>query len=164
MTFDFGTNSTDGGLHNSGYASLTSTPDSKPTAKIKVGLGGRILQFSRTPSKEKILPFPTLEIDQPIKERFMSMQPRFERLLLEHVKANQRTGTEYKPMSTRLVMMGLSIETATAHIVVFCQPHQQRLIKRFLSTTLVKELCESSDPGVPSFKSLVVGQAPVLRT
>ena len=66
-------------------------------------------------------------------------------------------------MATRLMMMGTSREDAGTHIAVFCQPEQRDLIQRFVKSDDVKSMCQPSEPGVPSFKVAVIGNAPRLR-
>ncbi|KAH7121744.1 hypothetical protein B0J13DRAFT_648496 [Dactylonectria estremocensis] len=67
-------------------------------------------------------------------------------------------------MSTRLVMLGPSREEAMPDIVVFCHPEQHPSIKRFVKQRIVTEMCQSSNPGEPSFSVTIIGSAPRLRT
>ncbi|KAI1460088.1 hypothetical protein F4805DRAFT_15044 [Annulohypoxylon moriforme] len=123
---------------------------------------------SRTPSinlfdfarKKQIF---QVDVDDDTNERFKFVQTHFEKLLLEHVRAHQTAGTRYKPMSTRLVMIGCSRDDASPHIVVFCQPGQKRLVKQFATNPMIKDICQPSDSGIPSFKIKVIGNAPQLK-
>ncbi len=114
------------------------------------------LRFTKT---EKLVPMLDKEVDEPSKVRFQAIKPRFEKLLLEHILNAQRPGTKYKPMATRIIMMGTSTKGPSAHIVVLCQPEQKDVVQRFLRDPIIQDLCD----GVPSLKIAVLGYAPRLR-
>ncbi|CAM1510077.1 Fc.00g004120.m01.CDS01 [Cosmosporella sp. VM-42] len=153
---------------DSGYSSQRGTPLSDAHTERKpenFGVNSNPFSLlSRSSKKKRKTPFLDLHIDQSVTERFIAIQPHFERLLLEHVRRTQKRGARYQPMSSRLMMMGSSREDAVAEIIVFCQPEQERSIKKFVKQQMIIDICKSSDPAQHSFKVSVIGNAPRLRS
>jgi len=159
---------------DSGYSSLSGTPKSPSSGNqvesvtadiqsIKPAASTPTFSLGLFKRKEKIAPILGEEIDEPTREKFNAIKPRFERLLLEHVRTWQRPGTEHQPMSTRPMMMGTSKEDASPHIVIFCQSEQKSLIRRFVKQDIVQALFETGNIGERPFRVVVVGNAPRLR-
>lgn len=103
------------------------------------------------------------EIDEKTRDRFRAMQPSFEKLLLEYIRAHRKPGTRYTPMSTRLAMMGTSENDARPYILILCQPAQKSIIQGFTRQEIVRDMCRPGDLGVPSLEVLVLGKAPRLH-
>ncbi|KAI0545437.1 hypothetical protein F4679DRAFT_477928 [Xylaria curta] len=147
---------------DSGYSSLSTTPSEKSLEfnRAKCLPSGSIpLLFSK---KKKVF-FPDKPTDQPTRDRFRAIQPSFEKLLLEEIRGHQKPGTRYKPISTRLAMMGISENNAQPHVTVFCQPEQKRLIQAFIKKDIIVDICRPKDLGTPAFEVAVFGNAPRLR-
>jgi hypothetical protein len=165
----------EGNANDSGYGSQVSTGNTTPStapgdtlplpdhpgaprttsrAKLASKLFGR---------KLKVSPMLNAKVDEPSRKAFEAIKPRFERLLVEHIRQTQKPGDQYKPMSTRLIMMGTSMDSASAHIVVLCQPEQKDTVQRFVKSCNIRQLCEGANPGVTPLKVAVLGQAPRLR-
>ncbi|KAI1744809.1 hypothetical protein F4680DRAFT_467114 [Xylaria scruposa] len=147
---------------DSGYSSLSATPSEKSLEINRakwLPTGAISLLFSK---KKKVF-FPNKSTDQPTRDRFRAIQPSFEKLLLEEIRGHQKPGTRYKPISTRLAMMGISENDAQPHITIFCQPEQKRLIQAFVKKDIIVDICRPKDPGTPAFEVAVFGNAPRLR-
>ncbi|KAH8898846.1 hypothetical protein GQ53DRAFT_836861 [Thozetella sp. PMI_491] len=161
---------------DSGYssqsASTNGTPNTTPNSKLPAAKKTSISRDSPIPfpltglRKQKaaaVAPILDKEIDEPTRRRFAAIQPSFERLLLEHMRSSKRPGATYKPMSTRLVMMGVPGQDPSPYIVVFCQPEQRDSVRRFAKQGIVKDLCGEGEAGVRPLKVTVIGTAPRLR-
>ncbi|RYC60051.1 hypothetical protein CHU98_g6171 [Xylaria longipes] len=147
---------------DSGYTSLSTTPSEKSlrSDRVKSLHRGAIPLLFFTKKKVVFIDKPT---DQSTKTRFRAIQPSFEKLLLEEMRGHQKPGTRYKPISTRLAMMGTSENDAQPHIAVFCQPEQKRLIQAFVKKDIVVDIYRPKDLDAPSFEVIVFGNAPRLR-
>ncbi|KAI0474209.1 hypothetical protein F4859DRAFT_482265 [Xylaria cf. heliscus] len=151
-----------GNFTDSGYGSLSTTPREKPLGiDIVNPLRGTTIPLLFL--KKKKLVFIDKPTDQPTRDRFKTIQPYFEKLLLEEIRGHQKPGTKYKPISTRLAMMGTSENDAQPHIAILCQPEQKRLIQAFIKKDIVVDIYRPKDLGVPTFDVIVVGNAPRLR-
>ncbi|KAI0862225.1 hypothetical protein F4860DRAFT_133206 [Xylaria cubensis] len=146
---------------DSGYTSLSTTPSEKSLNRSE--------SLPRSPtiplffSKKKKVFFSDKPTDQPTRDRFRAIQPSFEKLLLEEIRGHQKPGTRYKPISTRLAMMGMSENDAQPHIAIFCQPEQKRLIQAFIKKDIIVDIYRPKDLGAPAFEVVVFGNAPRLR-
>jgi len=153
-------------FNDSGYGSSSTTPNTTPSTTLPPNQKPREFRGRLSPfailrgSKKKVVPIFDALIDECTRARFQTIQPHFEKLLLEHVQTGQKPGGRHTPMSTRIMMMGSSSSDATAHIVIFCRPEQKSLVQRFAKQDAVKNMCEPVDLGVPSFKIAVIDAAP----
>ncbi|KAI0894143.1 hypothetical protein F4806DRAFT_132327 [Annulohypoxylon nitens] len=145
------------GTKDSGYSSQSTTPSSNASAG---GETNNLFSSILFPQKKPLF---NVNVDEATEERFKIVQGHFEKLLLEYVREHQPVGAKYKPMSTRLIMIGTSSSDAVPHLVVFCQPKQKRLVEQFATSHIIKDICQPPDPGVPSFKIKVIGKGPKLR-
>ncbi|KAI0458939.1 hypothetical protein F5B21DRAFT_527756 [Xylaria acuta] len=147
---------------DSGYTSLSATPNEKPPGINRTNSlrGGPIPLFF---FKKRKVSFIDKPIDQSTRDRFKAIQPSFEKLLLEEMRSHQKPGTRYKPISTRLAMMGTSESDAQPHIAILCQPEQKRLIQAFVKKDIVVDIYRPKDLRVPVFEVIVFGNAPRLR-
>lgn len=156
------------GPNDSGCNSQTTTPGggNSNDKNAQTGHSQRLSSISFSLrlllNRKEFQHFPNIEISEASRRRFRVIQPHFEKLLLDHIRAKQRANEEYKPMSTRLMMMGYSQDAASAHIVVFCQSEQKAMVQKFVKNDCVKDLCETSDVGIPSFPVTVSDNAPRL--
>lgn len=155
-------------LPDSGYGSSLPSPDQNENHEKEK----RIISFSKKaipcalPNQKGLLVFKK-DVDLKTNLRFNEIVPEVERLLLSHIKSSSRVFSKSArsgPMAIRLVVLGKSEDDAKEHIVVFCPAALYKRVQRFFNKEkVVKELCEPSDPAVPSFKVVVNGQAPRLR-
>lgn len=145
------------GTKDSGYSSQSTTPSNYSSAG---GKNNNLFSSILFPQKKPLF---NVNVDEATEERFKIVQAHFEKLLLEYVREHQTVGAKYKPMSTRLIMIGTSSSDAVPHLVVFCQPKQKRLVEQFATSHIIKDICQPQDPGVPSFKIKVIGKGPKLR-
>ncbi|KAI0189563.1 hypothetical protein EV127DRAFT_105173 [Xylaria flabelliformis] len=146
---------------DSGYASLSTTPSEKSLDRSESIPRSPIISLLF--SKKKKVFFSDKPTDQPTRDRFRAIQPSFEKLLLEEIRGHQKPGTRYKPISTRLAMMGVSENDAQPHIAIFCQPEQKRLIQAFVKKDIVVDIYRPKGPSAPAFEVVVFGNAPRLR-
>ncbi|KAK4188587.1 hypothetical protein QBC35DRAFT_495866 [Podospora australis] len=147
---------------DSGYATTTNTPKTSRRRTLSKSLSNPVALLFSGPKKGPV-PVSGVEIDQVTRARFATIQPHFERLLLEHVRSGQKRGARYRPMSTRIMMMRTIEGETLPHIVVFCQPGQQTVVDKFAKQEAVRDICRPGELGVPSFEVAVVAAAPRLR-
>ncbi|KAK0705693.1 hypothetical protein B0H67DRAFT_389406 [Lasiosphaeris hirsuta] len=161
--------------NDSGYASQPKTrntipnrditPNDKVASSESPGASRAVsklidLLTSKLGTKVKLVPILNGNVDEPSRKTFDTVKPRFEKLLVKHILHLQRPGAIYRPMSTRLIMMGTSSEDATAHIVVLCQPEQKDAVQRFVRSPMIQDLFGKGDATVTPSKVAVLGQAP----
>jgi hypothetical protein len=101
--------------------------------------------------------------DEAMKTRFATIQPSLEKLLLNRILASQKAGTKYKPIATRLIMMGEPGQKPSPHIVIFCQPEQKDIIQRLAKSEIIKDLCRPTEIGGSCFQISITDNAPRLR-
>ncbi|KAF2964478.1 hypothetical protein GQX73_g9090 [Xylaria multiplex] len=139
---------------DSGYSSQSTTPKENPLPR-----GPLPLSFFKK-KRLSVIDVPTGQVTI---DAFREIQPYFEKLLLEELRARQMPGTRYKPISTRLAMMGTSESDARPHIVVLCQPEQKKWVQNFVKKEIIVDICRPQGLGVPVFEIIVFGIAPRLR-
>lgn len=151
----------DSGEHapDSGYGSVTSTPESKDT--------------TNSPRKPSQIPFvqqlglcvSKKAMEAGAKRRFLEVQLEIEKMLLELLRKLKSGIGRHKPVAIRPMMLGKTEEDidANCYMVVICPDNVKRKIQDFFDEDLVRSLCEPGEDDVPSFKVLVVGHALRLR-
>ncbi|KAI0535451.1 hypothetical protein GGR58DRAFT_441744 [Xylaria digitata] len=147
---------------DSGYSSQSTTPKENLHEGAKdnpLPRGPLPLSFFKK-RKVSVIDIPTGQVTI---DCFREIQPYFEKLLLEELRARQVPGTRYKPISTRLAMMGTSESDARPHIVVLCQPEHKRWVQNFVKKEIIVDICRPQGQGVPAFEIIVLGIAPRLR-
>lgn len=150
------------GGNDSGYVSQTQSPDGKAQEEGRSAYRGSPIPFPLNLIKKKSSLF-NIDIDERTRSRFKAIQPNLENLLLSHVRASLAAGTDYRPISMRLVMMGTSKDDAKPCIIVFCRPAVKKLIKGFMRGKIVSDICCPEEIGIPHFQISVLGNAPRLR-
>ncbi|KAI4858803.1 hypothetical protein F4820DRAFT_454514 [Hypoxylon rubiginosum] len=149
-------------LPDSGYNTQPTTPSGKVSENAKSNWYRRS-SISSLFGKKKKIRLIAKEVDIPTLERFKAIQHDLEEFLLGQMRAHQKPGTRYAPMSIRVVMMGISNDDARPYIVVFCESSLKNLVQGFIKQDIIASLCQPGDMGVPSFEVVVHGNAPRLR-
>lgn len=146
--------------HDSGYASITSTPDHNkhtPTLLRKPGQTSFIGQAGLYVSN--------VSMDTGTKRRFIKIQLEIEKMLLEFMRKLKSVPGRQKPIAIRRMMLGKTDADTDAkpYMVVICSENIERKVQDFFDDPLVRTLCEPGEDNIPSFKTLVIGHALRLR-
>ncbi|RYP28249.1 hypothetical protein DL767_007299 [Monosporascus sp. MG133] len=156
-------------LPDSGYGTSLPSPDqSEDRDKAKkrvISLPQKAIPFPLASQKDLLVL--KKEVDRATITRFNEIVPEIERLLLSYLKSSGgifSARARYAPMAIRLMVLGRTEADAKECMVVFCSTCLCKRVEHFFNKQqIVKDLCEPSDPVLPSFKVIVNGHAPRLR-
>ncbi|RYP75567.1 hypothetical protein DL771_002267 [Monosporascus sp. 5C6A] len=156
-------------LPDSGYGTSLPSPDqSEDRDKAKkrvISLPQEAIPFPLASQKDLLVL--KKEVDRATITRFNEIVPEIERLLLSYLKSSGglfSARARYGPMAIRLMVLGRTEADAKECMVVFCPTGLCKRVEQFFNKQqIVKDLCEPSDPVLPSFKVIVNGHAPRLR-
>lgn len=159
---------------DSGYAtgnntSFVSLDDKDQLLKNRLPLPEQRVRSVPLPGKEELQLFRT-DMDEIVNARFREIAPEMQRRLVQSPGRGlfqlSRTKTRRREltMSMRLMMVGTSVENAVPSIVIFLPSDGVSRVEAGLGQPFLRQLYEPDDNGLtPSFKVIVVGQAPRKR-
>ncbi|KAI1478384.1 hypothetical protein F4774DRAFT_385711 [Daldinia eschscholtzii] len=112
------------------------------------------------PSK-KVVSRQDIIIDDNMINKLKPARDYIETLLLKELNRRYaKTGRPYKPISTRLAMMGTSKNDARLHILIFCRRELQKGVQRLVKKHNIRDSYTANDAAIPTFEITVHGLEP----
>ncbi|KAK6948584.1 hypothetical protein Daesc_010354 [Daldinia eschscholtzii] len=112
------------------------------------------------PSK-KVVSRQDVIIDDNMIKKLKPARDYIETLLLKELNRRYaKTGRPYKPISTRLAMMGTSKNDARLHILIFCRRELQKGVQRLVKKHDIRDSYTANDAAMPTFEITVHGLEP----
>lgn len=145
-TADKSSGETDGGVLDSGYASLSGTPQSNTSGNTQDGIAGDIIQLphrSLFRKKGPLLRQFDKEIPLETHQRFADLGELFGKPLHDYLAKAKPT---YKSISMKLKVLGQSEDAARPWIIVQCDSPILKKVKQFFQQKWVKDEYQPKSP------------------
>lgn len=157
----------DSGYVTGNNTSFVSLDDKDKLSKDRLPLPEPRVRSVPLPGKEELQLFRT-DMDETVNARFREIAPEMQRRLLKSTGKGLFQSSRAKPrreltMSMRLMMVGTTVENAAPSIVIFLPSDGVGRVEAGLDQPFLRQLYEPDDGMTPTFKVIVVGQAPRKR-
>ena len=145
---------------DSGYASLSNTPEKTPDPSC-ADFDSEILLPSRSPFKRKVIKLKVVDMSIPLqtRNRFNDLNELFGKALYHYLASVK---IKYSAVSVKLKVLGEDEDTAKPWIVVSCDKAISNQVKRFFNQPRVKSEYQprGDNPFLPSFDIIVCDRPP----
>ena len=142
---------------DSGYATASSSPlgDEHPPEKTRK-IRSVPFNLFRSGGHTELCSF-DIDVDPVVTRRFEEIFSLFSQPLITYLRKSFK---EFKSLSIRIAVLGLTQEQAKPWIVVFCDPTYAKRVRRFFSKKQIQDLCRPSDTSLYQFNVHVIDVSP----